>query len=436
MNNPIKILKEIRNSVQKGDVSKLVLVFGLALVVVLINLFFLPVSIAALNLVVLCVATWLLMANYDKLARFSLENQVKNLELETVIQNIRDGVIVYDSNFRILSMNKSAEEIFGLNATEVLGQSIEPGMVKNPHLKAFTQVVFPSLAPVVNTISSSGWPQIIDLTLEDPRRDIRTVLNRIVNDKGEVVGFLKLVTDMTREKGITESKTEFISVAAHQLRTPLTALSWSFESLNKILGDKDPNIKEVTDLAKAGWQLTERSLKIVNDLLNAARIEEGRFGFNFEEVNLVDFMNAVVKQAEPIAKEYGIKFGFAPAGANYPVKIDQELLGIAISNLLDNGIKYNTKNGEVTVKIEPDQKPGSVRIEIRDTGVGIPKDELEKMFQKFYRGTNVVQMEPNGSGLGLYITKNIIERHGGRIGVESQLGRGTVFSITLPLNPK
>jgi signal transduction histidine kinase len=314
-----------------------------------------------------------------------------------------------------------------------LGQYIEPGMVKNPRLRALTQVIFPSLAPLMNTISSSGWPQIIDLTLEDPKKELRTALNRIVDNKGEVVGFLKLITDTTREKNMTESKTEFISIAAHQLRTPLTALNWSFESLNKILGENNPDMKEVGNLTKEGWQLTERSLKMVNDLLNAARIEEGRFGFNFEEVNLIDFLSAIIKQAEPIAKGYGIKIIFSPAGTNYPVKIDQELLGIAISNLLDNGIKYNTKNGEVVVSAGPDQKQGFVRIEIRDTGVGIPKEELDKMFQKFYRGTNVVQMEPNGSGLGIYITKNIIERLGGKIGIESQLGRGTIFSFTLPL---
>jgi len=410
----------------------MIAVFGLALIILIVNLFFLPPSVAVINLVIFSAATAIAILGYVKTIRSSIENQVKNLELETVIQNIRDGVVVYDTNFRILSLNKPAEEIFGLNAGEVLRERLEPGMIKNPRLKTLIEIIFPSLAPLMNTISASGWPQIIDLTLEEPHREIRTALNRIINEKNEVVGFLKIITDMTREKNIVESKTEFISVAAHQLRTPLTALNWSFESLNKILGDKNPNLKDVEGLAKEGWQLTERSLKIVNDLLNAARIEEGRFGFDFEETDVNDFLGAIVKQAEPIAKEYGIKMVFSPSAKKYSIKIDKQLLGMAFSNLLDNGIKYNVKNGNVDIVAGPDSNPDSVRIEIRDTGVGIPKEDLGKMFQKFYRGTNVVQMEPNGSGLGLFITKNIIERHGGKISIDSQIGRGTVFSITLP----
>ncbi|MGC9610659.1 MAG: PAS domain-containing sensor histidine kinase [Minisyncoccia bacterium] len=432
MNNLLRILKDIRNSAQKESFLKMIAVFGLALIILIVNLFFLPPSVAVINLVIFSAATAIAILGYVKTIRSSIENQVKNLELETVIQNIRDGVVVYDTNFRILSLNKPAEEIFGLNAGEVLRERLEPGMIKNPRLKTLIEIIFPSLAPLMNTISASGWPQIIDLTLEEPHREIRTALNRIINEKNEVVGFLKIITDMTREKNIVESKTEFISVAAHQLRTPLTALNWSFESLNKILGDKNPNLKDVEGLAKEGWQLTERSLKIVNDLLNAARIEEGRFGFDFEETDVNDFLGAIVKQAEPIAKEYGIKMVFSPSAKKYSIKIDKQLLGMAFSNLLDNGIKYNVKNGNVDIVAGPDSNPDSVRIEIRDTGVGIPKEDLGKMFQKFYRGTNVVQMEPNGSGLGLFITKNIIERHGGKISIDSQIGRGTVFSITLP----
>lgn len=414
-------------------VLKVIIVFVLVLVVLIINLFFLPASIAAINLVAFIVAAVIITLWYLKATQSSDEDQLRDFELETVIQNIRDGVVVYDTNFRILSLNKVAEEIFSVSANEILGEQLEPGSAQNPHLKTITQVIFPSLAPAMNTISSSGWPQIIDLVLEDPHREIRTVLNRIVNNKGEVVGFLKLITDTTREKNILESKSEFISVAAHQLRTPLTALNWSLESLNKILSEKNPNMSDVANITKEGWQLTERSLKIVNDLLNAARIEEGRFGFSFEETDLGEFINTLIKQAESIAREYGIKINLSPSTEKFIVKIDKQLLGVAISNLLDNGIKYNIKNGGLRISFGRDINPGFVRIEIRDTGVGIPKEELVKMFQKFYRGTNVVQMEPNGSGLGLYITKNIIERHGGKVSVDSQIGRGTVFFITLPI---
>lgn len=421
-------------SAGRGDRTKIIIIFGSALATVILDLFFLPTPLGIFNVIALIFIFALAAVNYEHIIRFSSENRVKNLELETVIQNIRDGVLVYDTNFRILSLNQSAEKIFGINAQEVLGIQLQPEVAKNPHLRVITEVVFPSLAPVMSVISDSGWPQIIDITLEDPHLELRTVLNRIMNDKNEVVGFLKLVTDTTREKGILESKTEFISVAAHQLRTPLTAINWSFETLNKILEEKNPDMKEATNLAKEGWQLTGRSLKIVNDLLNAARIEGGRFGLNLKEVDLMDFLRTMVKQAEPITKEYGIRINLSDAGREYRVRIDQELLGIAVANILDNGMKYNIKNGEVSISAESDPANKFVRVDIKDTGVGIPAEELGKMFEKFYRGTNVAQLQPNGSGLGLYITKNIVESHGGKIAVQSQIGRGTTFSFTLPLD--
>lgn len=357
---------------------------------------------------------------------------MKDFEMETIMENIRDGVIIYDTNFTILSMNEAALKITGISTEETLGKTIEPGLINNPRLRTLTQIIFPSLAPSMATISANGWPQIIDITLEEPRTELRTVLNRVINDKNEVVAFMKLVTDMTREKGVLDSKSEFISVAAHQLRTPLTAINWSFESLNKILGGEKPDMAEAANLAKEGWQLTERSLKIVNDLLNAARIEEGRFGFNFEETDLAEFVGIITKQSELAAKEYGIKIVFSPGNQVFRVRIDKELMGIAFANLLDNAMKYNVKNGEVVVSLESDPVSYYAKLVIKDTGVGIPEEEIKKLFQKFYRGTNVIQMEPNGSGLGLYITKNIIEGQGGKISVISQPGRGTSFSVILP----
>jgi len=435
MTGPSKIISEIKNSTDKSGFAKLSAAFVIAILVVALNFFFLPISIAVINLAALIAIAALAITNYDRLARLSLEGGVKNLELETVIQNIRDGVLIYDPNFKILSLNRSAEKIFGLEAREVLGRTMEPGLVGDPHLRTITEIVFPSLAPSMTIISDADWPKIIDMVLDEPKMELRTVLNRISNVKGEVVGFLKIVTDLTREKAIIESKSEFIAVAAHQLRTPLTALNWSFESLNKILAEKDPDTKGAANIVKEGWQLTERSLRIVNDLLNAARIEGGRSGFNFEQVKLSDFLGTIVKQAEPIAKELGIKIELSAGAPGSTVKIDKELMGMALANLIDNGIKYNIKNGEVKITAGPNTNPGFVKVDISDTGVGIPQDGLSKIFQKFYRGSNVIQMEPNGSGLGLYITKNIIEGHGGKISVESQLGRGTHFSITLPLSP-
>jgi PAS domain S-box-containing protein len=433
MSNPLEILREVKESLGKPGLIKLVLALGVTIIVVVLNLFFLPGSIAAVNLAAFFFVVIIGMTNYERLARLSLGDRVKKIELETVMENVRDGVVVYDSNFRVLSLNRAAEEVLGLKAGEVLGERIEPGLIKNPRLSALTEIMFPSLAPAMTVVSDVGWPQIIDISLDNPKRELRTVLNRIINEKSEVVGFMKLITDLTREKNILGSKSEFISVAAHQLRTPLTALNWSFENLNKILAEKNPDTRGAADLAKEGWRLTELSLKIVNDLLNAAKIEDGRFGFRFEKSDLTEFVAMVVEQAKPIAEPYGVRIKFNGGSAQLPVMIDKELLAMALANIIDNGIKYNTKNGEVDIGVGPDPKNGFARVEIKDTGVGIPSADLPKMFQKFYRAQNITQLEPNGSGLGLYITKNIIDGHGGKVNIESVEGRGTTFNISLPI---
>lgn len=135
----------------------------------------------------------------------------------------------------------------------------------------------------------------------------------------------------------------------------------------------------------------------------------------------------------PIAKERGVGLNFEKPKENYLVNADQQKLSIAISNLIDNAIKYNTKNGEVAVLISKLENKPFVKISVRDTGVGISQDEIQKLFNKFFRGTNAAQIAPSGSGLGLYITKNIIENHGGKINAESHPGHGSIFSFTLPL---
>ncbi len=433
--NPAKFFKNFLFYSRRGG-SGFIVLLALFIALAVVNAVFAPGILALADLILFLVTLVYLTASYQKILKASFENKTKNLELESVIQNIKDGILVYDSNSTILDANKAALEIFGLTKNEMLGLKVEPGMSADPKFKVLTQTVFPSLASSINTVSDSGWPKVVDLTFEDPHLELRTALNQILNDRGEAVGFLKIITDNTRESTILESKSEFLTVSAHQLRTPLTAINWTFESLKSLLGENPAEKKEeVANLINEGWGLSRRSLKIIDDLLDATKIEEGKFGFTFTKVNLVDLMKTLKKSAETIAKEYGIKVSLTSRSDRYEVRADEERLGMAITNILDNAIKYNVKGGAVDILVEEGSPGGgTVKISISDTGIGIPKESLGKIFQKFYRSENAQSVEPNGSGLGMYITKNIIEAHGGKIHVESQIGRGTTFWFTLPLD--
>lgn len=355
--------------------------------------------------------------------------------LQSIVSNLSDGIISYDNNLEITEMNAAAEQIFNIQKDKVIGKKISPEWGANPELKLLAQVVFPSLAPTVVKRSEPGvYPQVVDISFVEPDIEIRVSTDRITTDKGEVLGFVKVVHDRTREIELLRSKSEFITVAAHQLRTPLTAVRWALENIN-IVPNLDPNIKELT---ATGLSASGKLMKIIEDLLNTSKIEEGRFGYEFQDMDIVAFLEEALSGVQAIAKEYGVSLYFDRPADNLPVviRMDPKRLGMAFSNLLDNAIKYNVKNGSVTVKIEKMTDRPYVRISVQDTGVGIPEEDMPKLFSKFYRGENVVRDETDGTGLGLYIAKNIILRHGGGIQAESVLNRGTTFYVFLPTDPR
>ena len=230
---------------------------------------------------------------------------------------------------------------------------------------------------------------------------------------------------------LLKSKSDFITVAAHQLRTPLSAISWTLESLKK----EQLNSSQ-QDLVNIGVSASSNLSKTVESLLSVSKIEEGRFGYSFKTIDLAAFLGEILSQAEPIAREYKVDVYFeGPQGGALMISADSDKLSLVLSNLLDNAIKYNVPNGQVIVRAEKLADKPYVQISVKDTGMGIPQEDLSKLFTKFFRGGNVMKKETSGSGLGLYIVKNIIRRHGGEIWVESELNRGTTFYFTLPTDP-
>ncbi len=387
------------------------------------------IGLAALLLAALAVIFWL----RSRLLQSRLEARTARERADTIINDLGDGVIAYDNNFVIQVFNQAAERIFGIGREQVAGQSFGPERAQELPFRLLAQTLFPSLAPLVVPLSEPGaFPQIVDLSFADPKRELRVSTNRIIGPKGESLGFLKLVRDKTREVELLRSKSEFITIAAHQLRTPLTTIHWVLEGLK----GKEKLEAEDKELVVSGLMSSVKILKIVSDLLDVSKIEEGKFGYNLQEVNIIEFLSGILMNAGTTAKEYEVKLYF-DRGKEQVINllIDANRLGLAVSNLLDNAIKYNVKNGSVTVKVERLTGKPYIQISIKDTGIGVPSNVISKLFSKFFRAENAVKTETEGSGLGLYITKNIINRHGGAIWAESTIGRGTTFYFTLPVDP-
>lgn len=393
--------------------------------VFVVVLFYLPLVLAVLAGVLFVALFWATARSAITLAKARGALGTQGGELRGLVENIKDGVVIYDPMFKIIDLNQAFEDLVGVARNKLVGKTISPDLVKEGGFAIAAQIIFPSLAPSATQISEGGaWPQIAEVVLGEPPKTLIVSLNQLLNEKGGVVGFMKIIRDETRERMIIESKGEFIKIAAHQLRTPLTAIRWAFEGLTK---QKD---EEVKSIANEGLDLSERTLKIINDLLIVSEMEGGRFGLSFKESDVVELVSSIAQKAKTIAEERGIRLSIVAPEPPLFAKMDSEKVFIVISNILDNAIRYNTKGGSIIVEVSgADSK--FIKISISDTGVGIPKSDMPRIFSKFFRGVGISDMEPNGSGLGLYVAKNIVRAHGGEIGLSSEPNRGTAIWFTL-----
>lgn len=338
----------------------------------------------------------------------------------TILSLLDDAVIAYDRSFQVIFANDAATRLFGVTAEELRTLTITPKIAQdNPRLIHLVQTIYPSLAPLVTPRSE----HIVDLVLSEPALDLR-VTTLPLGD----TGFLKVIRDRTRQKAIIRSKGEFVTVASHQLRTPLTEVSWALETLTQspTMGPDDKAIAAQTlDSVKS-------LVRTAEDLLGVAKIEEGRFGYHVVAENIVAVLDTELGKALPIVENTGLKLFFDRPTAPLPaVYIDKDKVAMVVNNLVENAMRYNVASGEITVKAEAVANEPYVKVSVRDTGIGIAQADIDKLFTKFFRADNAVKAVAGGTGLGLYIASNIIRAHGGQMGVVSELGRGTTFWFTL-----
>jgi signal transduction histidine kinase len=230
-------------------------------------------------------------------------------------------------------------------------------------------------------------------------------------------------------KEVDKAKTEFVSLASHQLRTPLTSISWFSEMLLKQeVGSLNPKQKEY--LSEVFAQ-NRRMIDLVDDLLNSSRIDMGMLSIELKSVDLRSILDSVLWEIDPLAKEKNIK-----VENNFPVGLpiietDPELARIIFQNVISNAIKYTPNEGKVNIDLT--QSGSHVDIKVTDTGYGIPEKQQNRIFTKMFRADNIRNKVTDGSGLGLYIVKAVVKELGGKIYFESKEGRGTAFFITLPM---
>ena len=335
----------------------------------------------------------------------------------TIINNFTEGLLLFDPENKLSLINPQAEVFFEVKSRDIIGR---------PVLELST---FPTIEPLVRLVGGEikgvfrkELPITEKLTLE-----VSTVP---MMRKEEKLGTLVILHDVTREKIIERMKTEFVSLAAHQLRTPLSAIKWTLRMV--LDGDLGPITEEQRDFIEKTYNSNERMINLINDLLDVTRIEEGKYLYKPVLTDFEPICQFVINSYREEVERRKLKIEFKKPEKKLPrVKVDVEKIRLAIQNLLENAIRYTKSGGEISVSLRDLKK--EIEFSVRDTGVGIPKDQQARVFTKFFRAANVMRMETEGSGLGLFITKNIIEAHGGKIWFESEEGKGTTFYFSLPL---
>jgi len=256
----------------------------------------------------------------------------------------------------------------------------------------------------------------------------------IVSESVVVVVFLiignSIIRFINQVIRLNKMKSDFVSVASHQLRTPLSAIKWETELLLSKF-KRGLNKKQLKNIENID-QLSVRMIRLVNDLLDVARIDQKRLVLRKESVDLCKIIEETISEMAPIAKSRNIEITSSWSKNNPKIIGDTIRLKMVVENLLSNAIKYTTNRGKIDIKVV--KKDNSLILSIKDNGVGIPEEQQDRVFDKFFRSDNVVKYQTEGTGLGLYISKSIIEQLGGKIWFQSVENLGSIFSFSLPTN--
>lgn len=224
-------------------------------------------------------------------------------------------------------------------------------------------------------------------------------------------------------------QSDFITLTSHQLRTPLSGMKWLLELLQSDGGNLS---KKQKDLLQKVYSSNERMIALVNDLLEVSRIESGQSKLYLQPTDIDPIIRGLLKEKEQDIKKKRLRVTYTVEAEPLPmVRTEPNKIRQALGNLVSNAIAYTQEGGSVTIRLQLDD--GIVLGKVEDTGAGIPKDQQKQVFNKFFRGNNILNFETNGTGLGLYITKSFVESSGGRVWFKSQENKGTTFYFTLPI---
>lgn len=358
----------------------------------------------------------------------------RNARDDAVLQSIGDGLIVIvdvDKGGRIAYVNKVFEDMTGWKLEEIVNKpviEVIPREDKDGKIVPFKERIVSRVLDGEKVVADLTAP-FYYVRKDKSKFPVASMITPIIFDK-KIIGAVETFRDISKESRVDKAKTEFVSLASHQLRTPLSTINWYIELL--VSGDVGSLNEKQKQYLQEVYQASKRMVGLVNALLNVSRLEMGTFTVEPELVNIVKIAKVCVEELKPqiLEKKLVIAEKYDPGIPSF--QADPKLLAIIFQNLLSNSVKYTSAGGKIDLTIGKEKDV--IVITVADTGTGIPKDQQDKIFTKLFRADNVKQIDPNGVGLGLYIVKEIIDHSTrGKIWFESEENKGTTFNVQLPI---
>ncbi|MBI4313627.1 MAG: PAS domain S-box protein [Candidatus Omnitrophica bacterium] len=340
-------------------------------------------------------------------------------QTESIVRSIAEGLVVVNNKGEVLLMNPAAERLLG-SKEERLGKNVAAGL---------------NDAQLVSMVKGGGADQNQEIVLnsqnDSTKKTLRASTTVIEDENGQTVGMVSVLTDVTKQKELEQLKADFLSNVSHDLRTPIVTIQKALALVHDPAtgGLNETQLKFIT-IAERN---TKTLLQLISDLLDMAKLEAGKMQLRPETGRVEEVIQATVENLEPWGKSKGVALALKTSGTLPELPIDAQRISQVLMNLIGNAVKFTPSGGKVTV--ESKVRESNVWVSVSDTGVGISKEDLPKVFGRFQQVGERTPSDISGTGLGLSIAKEIVELHRGKIWVESELGKGTTFTFTLPLTP-
>lgn len=352
------------------------------------------------------------------------EEEEKEAKNKAILESIGEGVIAVDKKGIILLVNRAFEKMLGWKQDEVIGKRLAEIVPRED--EEGNRIPFEER--LLLQVFAGSLPFFYFVRKDKTRLPVNSIISPITIDQ-KIIGAVEVFHDLTKEKELEKVRMDFLTLASHQLRTPLSGTKWLIETMKRgVLG---PLNDKQRDYMNEIYGANERMIKLVSDMINVLRLESGTATIKKETIFVSDLgENLSVKTEAEAGKR---KIIFRNALKNYKtvaVETDAALLQSVLECFVTNAFSYSQPDQEVVCDAK--EEADAVMFSVKDSGIGIPKDEQKRIFERFYRASNAKQMRPDGTGLGLYIASVLADKIGAKVSFESEEGKGSTFYLRVP----